>query len=65
MSITTNVVSLNSAHGEVYSVQYYVIKFVSNLRQVSGFLDKSYAVFVDLLFFSSKINIQYTYVHCR
>jgi hypothetical protein len=26
------------AHGEVYSIQHYVIKFVSELRQVSGFL---------------------------
>ena len=25
-------------HGEVYSIQYYVIKFVSALRQVCGFL---------------------------
>jgi hypothetical protein len=25
--ITTNVVSLNPAHGEVYSIQLYVIKF--------------------------------------
>jgi hypothetical protein len=36
--ISTKVVSLNPAHGEVYSIQHYVIKFVSNLRQVSGFL---------------------------
>jgi hypothetical protein len=36
--ITTKVVSLNPAHGEVYSIQHYVIKFVSNLRQVGGFL---------------------------
>jgi hypothetical protein len=35
---TTNVVSLNPAHGEVYSIQTYVIKFVSGLRQVGGFL---------------------------
>ena len=35
--ITTNVVSSNPAHGEVYSIQNYVIKFVSDLRQVSGF----------------------------
>ena len=34
----TNVVSSNPAHGEVYSIQHYVIKFVSSLRQVSGFL---------------------------
>jgi hypothetical protein len=29
MSITTNVVSLNSIHDEVYSIQQYMIKFVS------------------------------------
>jgi hypothetical protein len=31
--ITTNVVSSNPANSEVYSIQYYVIKFVSDLRQ--------------------------------
>ena len=36
--ITTNVVSFNYAHGEVYSMQHYVIKFVSDLLQVSGFV---------------------------
>jgi len=36
--ITTNVVSLNPADGEVYSIQHYVIKFVSDLWQVGGFL---------------------------
>jgi hypothetical protein len=36
--ITTNVVSLNPAHGEVYSIQHYVIKFFSDLRQVGVFL---------------------------
>ncbi len=30
--ITTNVVSSNPAHGEVYSIQHYVIKFVSELQ---------------------------------
>ena len=25
-------------HGEVHSIQHYVIKFVSDLRQVGGFL---------------------------
>jgi hypothetical protein len=28
----------NPAHGEVYSIQHYVIKFVSELQQVGGFL---------------------------
>ena len=32
------VVSSNPVHCEVYSMQHYVIKFVSDLRQVSGFL---------------------------
>ena len=36
--ITTKVVSLNPAHGEVLLIQHYVIKLVSDLRQVSGFL---------------------------
>ena len=36
VSITTEVVSLNPAHGEVYSIQHYVLKFVSDLRQVGG-----------------------------
>ena len=36
--ITTNVVSSNLVHGEVYSIQCYVIKFVSDMRQVGGFL---------------------------
>ena len=36
--ITTKVVSSNPVHGEVYSIQCYVIKFVSDLRQVGGFL---------------------------
>jgi len=36
--ITTNVVRLNPTHGEVYSIQHYVIKFVSDLWQVGGFL---------------------------
>jgi hypothetical protein len=29
--ITTKVVSSNSAHGQVYSIQHYVIKFVSEI----------------------------------
>ena len=32
--ITTQVVSSNPVHGDVYSMQHYVIKFVSDLRQV-------------------------------
>ena len=37
-AITTNVVSSNPAHSEVYSIQNYVIKFVSDLQLVLGFL---------------------------
>jgi hypothetical protein len=36
--ITSKVVSSNLVHGEVYSMQHYVIKFVCDLRQVGGFL---------------------------
>ena len=36
--ITTKVVRSNPVHGEVYSIQHYVIKFVSDLWQVGGFL---------------------------
>ena len=38
MPNTTIVVSSNLVHGEVYSIQYYVIKFASELRQVGVFL---------------------------
>jgi hypothetical protein len=31
-------VSSNPVHGEVDSIQHYVIKFVSDLQQVGGFL---------------------------
>jgi len=34
---TTNAVSSNTAHGEECLIQHYVIKFVSDLRQVGGF----------------------------
>jgi hypothetical protein len=37
-TFTTEVASSNPVHGEVYSKQQYVIKFVSDLQQVSGFL---------------------------
>jgi hypothetical protein len=37
VSITTNVVSSNLAHGEMYSIQHYLIKFVSDLRQSEVF----------------------------
>ena len=34
----TKAVSLNPIHGEVYSIQHYIIKFVFDLWQVGGFL---------------------------
>ena len=37
--IATKIVRSNPVHGEVYAVQHYVIKFVSDLRQVGGFQD--------------------------
>ena len=36
--ITTKVVSSNPVHGEVYSIEHDVIKFISDLQQVDGFL---------------------------
>jgi hypothetical protein len=36
--ITTTVVSSNLVHGEVFSIQRYVIKIVSELQQVGCFL---------------------------
>ena len=34
--VTTKIVSYNRVHGEVYSIQHYMIKFVSDLGQVGG-----------------------------
>ena len=46
MPITTKVVSSNPAHGKVYSMQYYVIKFV-----ISGFpLDLRFPPSIKLTF---------------
>ena len=36
--ITTKVVSLNPIDDEVYLIQHYVIKFVSDLWHICGFL---------------------------
>jgi len=35
--ITTNVVNSNPVHGEVYSIQHYVIKFVSDFSPGTPF----------------------------
>ena len=34
--VTSKAVSLNPARGKVYSIQYYVIKFFSDLQQFSS-----------------------------
>ena len=36
--VTIKLVTSNLGHGKVYSIQHYVMKFVGDLRQVSGFL---------------------------
>ena len=36
--ITTNAVNSNPGHGKVFLIQHYVRKFVSDLRQDSGFI---------------------------
>ena len=36
--ITSKIVSSEPVHGKVYTIQHYVIKFVSDLQQVGGFL---------------------------
>ena len=41
MTVSTYVVSSNTVHGEVFSIQHYVIQFVSDLRQVGGFFPSS------------------------
>jgi uncharacterized protein (UPF0297 family) len=38
MPIITNVVSSNPAYCKLYSIQHYVIKFVSDMQRVDGFL---------------------------
>jgi hypothetical protein len=38
VSITTNIVSSNPIHSEVYLMQHYVIMLVYDLRQIVGFL---------------------------
>jgi hypothetical protein len=42
--ITTKVVSYNPVQDEVYSMQHYVIQFVSDLRQIGGFLRQTLAL---------------------
>jgi hypothetical protein len=42
--ITFKVVSLNPVHGEVYSIQHYVIKLVSDLRHAGRWISRGTAV---------------------
>ena len=51
--ITTKFVSSNPAHGEVYSIQHYVIKFVSDMMKaaISVTCDRS-VVFSEIKFVS-------------
>ena len=42
--ITAKAVGSNRKHGEVYSIQHYVIKFVSDLREIGGLLPFSPAM---------------------
>jgi len=41
LPVTTTILSLNPAHVKACSIQLYVIKFVSDLRNVSGLLRSS------------------------
>jgi gamma-glutamylcyclotransferase (GGCT)/AIG2-like uncharacterized protein YtfP len=47
----TGVVASNPVHGEVYSIQHYVIKFVSELRQVSGLKSNQFKISINLLYY--------------
>jgi hypothetical protein len=46
-AVLSKVVSSNLVHGKVYSIQHYVIKFVSDLQQVSGFPSNILCIPVD------------------
>ena len=37
-SVPNTAIVVSSNRGKVYSIQHYVIKFVSDLRQIGGFL---------------------------
>ena len=57
MPTTTKVVNSNPIHDQVYSIQYCVIKFVSDLRQVGCFL----WVFHLKAFFSTNKTLRYNW----
>ena len=54
VSITSKVASWNPVDGEVYSIQHYVIEFVSDLRQV--------CCFIQVLQFPLQIKLTATYL---
>jgi hypothetical protein len=63
---TTQVVSSTPVHGEVYSIQHYVIKFVSNLRQVGGFLvDNSISQFSVTFLLSCDVTNVFCIIKCK
>ena len=49
--ITTEVVSLNPVHGEVYSTQHYVIKFVRHEIQTATYFFRSRLFTYDIMIF--------------
>jgi len=54
--IISKVVSSNPVRGEVYSIQHYVVKFVSDLRQVVGFLWVHRATILTEILFKVALN---------
>jgi hypothetical protein len=65
--ITAKVVSSSPAHGEMYSIQHYVIKFVSDLRQAvvfSGYFRQLGSVFLIFLVFGIVFFDLFVFVLC-
>jgi hypothetical protein len=58
------------AHGEVYSIQLYVIKFVSNLRQSRWFKtllttqETKYAIKIQIKILQCPLKLRFPYVQC-
>jgi hypothetical protein len=59
--ILTKVVSSNTAHGEVYSLQHYVIKFVSDLWQVVVYMHKQ-NFSIDMIYIIKCLDMWYMYI---
>jgi hypothetical protein len=62
--ITTIVVSSKPAHGKVYSIQHYVIKFVSDLR-VDGFLRVLRFLCMLYCLFDLFVTLIIYHLHCK